>query len=169
MVLRNNAFGNRSQPVLCPRQEARPMSLERLVTDQSLLRMDALIGGRWVGKAQRFAVNNPATGDMLAEVALGASFVEWVGERHLAPAVIAAANAAEYGLASYCYARDVGLFQRVAEQLKYGMVETNASIISTEHVPFGGVKQSGCGREGSSHGLDELQELKYLRLDDVAR
>ncbi|MDR2326267.1 MAG: NAD-dependent succinate-semialdehyde dehydrogenase [Acidovorax sp.] len=80
---------------------------------------------------------------------------------------IAAANATEFGLASYFYSRDMGRIFRVGEALEYGMVGVNAGVIATEHVPFGGVKQSGLGREGSSHGLDEYLEIKYLCLGDV--
>lgn len=80
-----------------------------------------------------------------------------------------AANATEFGLASYFYSRDVGRIFRVAEALEYGMVGINVGIIATEHVPFGGVKQSGLGREGSHHGIDEYVEIKYLCLGDVLR
>ncbi|MBV8250310.1 MAG: NAD-dependent succinate-semialdehyde dehydrogenase [Comamonas sp.] len=82
---------------------------------------------------------------------------------------IAAANATEFGLASYFYSRDMGRIFRVGEALEYGMVGVNAGVIATEHVPFGGVKQSGLGREGSRHGLDEYLEIKYLCLGDVLR
>lgn len=82
---------------------------------------------------------------------------------------IDAANATEFGLASYFYSRDVGRIFRVGEALEYGMVGVNAGVIATEHVPFGGVKQSGLGREGSRHGLDEYLEIKYLCLGDVLR
>ncbi len=82
---------------------------------------------------------------------------------------IAAANATEFGLASYFYSRDVGRIFRVGEALEYGMVGINVGIIATEHVPFGGVKQSGLGREGSHHGMDEYVELKYLCLGDVLK
>ncbi|MFY8104884.1 MAG: NAD-dependent succinate-semialdehyde dehydrogenase [Ramlibacter sp.] len=82
---------------------------------------------------------------------------------------IDAANNTEFGLASYFYSRDVGRIFRVAEALEYGMVGINAGIIATEHVPFGGVKQSGLGREGSAHGMDEYLELKYLCLGDVLK
>jgi succinate-semialdehyde dehydrogenase/glutarate-semialdehyde dehydrogenase len=82
---------------------------------------------------------------------------------------IDAANNTEFGLASYFYSRDIGRIYRVAEALEYGMVGINAGVIATEHVPFGGVKQSGLGREGSSHGMDEYTELKYLCLGDVLR
>ena len=72
------------------------------------------------------------------------------------------ANDTEFGLASYLYARDVGRIWRVAEALEYGMVGVNEGLISTEVAPFGGVKQSGLGREGSRYGIDEYVELKYL-------
>ncbi|MBU6502547.1 MAG: NAD-dependent succinate-semialdehyde dehydrogenase [Burkholderiales bacterium] len=82
---------------------------------------------------------------------------------------IDAANRTEFGLASYFYSRDVGRIFRVAEALEYGMVGINAGAISTEHVPFGGVKQSGLGREGSSHGMEEYVEMKYLCLGDILK
>ncbi|PWW43643.1 NAD-dependent succinate-semialdehyde dehydrogenase [Melaminivora alkalimesophila] len=77
---------------------------------------------------------------------------------------IAAANATEFGLASYFYARDMARIIRVSEALEAGMVGVNVGLISSEQVPFGGVKQSGLGREGSSHGIEEYVELKYLCL-----
>ena len=82
---------------------------------------------------------------------------------------IEAANATEFGLASYFYSRDVGRIFRVSEALEYGMVGINVGILATEHVPFGGVKQSGLGREGSHHGIDEYVEIKYLCVGDVLR
>jgi succinate-semialdehyde dehydrogenase / glutarate-semialdehyde dehydrogenase len=72
------------------------------------------------------------------------------------------ANDTEFGLASYFYGRDIGRIWRVAEGLESGMVGINTGIISTEVAPFGGVKQSGLGREGSHYGMDEFLELKYL-------
>ncbi len=77
---------------------------------------------------------------------------------------IAMANDTEFGLASYFYSRDIGRIFRVGEALEYGMVGINAGIISSEVAPFGGVKQSGLGREGSHHGIDDYVELKYLCL-----
>ncbi|MEK4034182.1 NAD-dependent succinate-semialdehyde dehydrogenase [Methylocystis sp. IM3] len=74
------------------------------------------------------------------------------------------ANATPYGLAAYFYSRDVGRIFRVAERLEFGMVGVNESLISTEVAPFGGVKQSGLGREGSRYGLDDYLELKYVCL-----
>ncbi len=78
-----------------------------------------------------------------------------------------AANNTEFGLASYFYSRDIGRIYRVAEALEYGMVGINVGILATEHVPFGGVKQSGLGREGSHHGMDDYVEIKYLCLGDI--
>ena len=80
---------------------------------------------------------------------------------------IAAANNTEFGLASYFYSRDVGRIFRVSEALEYGMVGINVGILATEHVPFGGVKQSGLGREGSHHGMDDYVEIKYLCVGDI--
>ncbi|WP_407668967.1 NAD-dependent succinate-semialdehyde dehydrogenase [Paraburkholderia mimosarum] len=76
--------------------------------------------------------------------------------------VIGLANDTEFGLASYFYSRDLGRVWRVAEALEYGMVGINTGLISNEVAPFGGVKQSGLGREGSKYGIDEYVELKYL-------
>ncbi|MEX0280451.1 MAG: NAD-dependent succinate-semialdehyde dehydrogenase [Arenibacterium sp.] len=76
--------------------------------------------------------------------------------------VIEMANDTIFGLASYFYARDLSRVYKVAEALEYGMVGINTGIISTEVAPFGGVKQSGLGREGSHHGIDEYLEMKYL-------
>ncbi len=77
------------------------------------------------------------------------------------------ANATEFGLAAYFYARDIGRIFRVAEGLEYGMVGINEGIISTEVAPFGGVKSSGLGREGSKYGIEEYLEVKYLALGGV--
>ncbi len=82
---------------------------------------------------------------------------------------IAAANATEFGLASYFYSRDVGRIFRVSEALEYGMVGINVGILATEHVPFGGVKQSGLGREGSHYGMDDYVEVKYLCMGDILK
>ena len=77
---------------------------------------------------------------------------------------IAMANATEFGLAAYFYSRDIARCFRVAEALEYGIVGVNAGIISNEVAPFGGVKQSGIGREGSKYGIEEYLEIKYLCL-----
>jgi succinate-semialdehyde dehydrogenase/glutarate-semialdehyde dehydrogenase len=81
--------------------------------------------------------------------------------------VLAAANATEFGLASYFYSRDVGRIFRVGEALEYGMVGVNTGLISVAEVPFGGVKQSGLGREGSHQGIEDYVEVKYLCLGDL--
>lgn len=72
------------------------------------------------------------------------------------------ANDTEFGLASYFFSRDIGRIWRVSEALEYGMVGINTGIMSTEVAPFGGMKESGIGREGSKYGLDEYLEVKYL-------
>ena len=78
--------------------------------------------------------------------------------------VIRLANDTIFGLASYFYARDIGRITRVQEALEYGMVGVNTGLISTEVAPFGGVKQSGLGREGSHHGMEDYLEMKYICL-----
>jgi succinate-semialdehyde dehydrogenase/glutarate-semialdehyde dehydrogenase len=79
------------------------------------------------------------------------------------------ANATEFGLASYFYSRDIGRIFRVGEALEYGMVGVNTGLISTAEVPFGGVKQSGLGREGAHQGMDDYVEIKYLCLGDILK
>lgn len=78
--------------------------------------------------------------------------------------VLGYANDTEFGLASYFYARDIGTITRVSEGLEYGMVGVNTGILSNEAAPFGGVKQSGLGREGSKYGMDDYVEIKYVLL-----
>ena len=79
------------------------------------------------------------------------------------------ANATEFGLASYFYSRDIGRVFRVGEALEYGMVGINTGQISTAEVPFGGVKQSGLGREGARQGIEDYVEIKYLCLGDILK
>lgn len=81
--------------------------------------------------------------------------------------VIAMANDTEFGLASYMYARDLGRVFRVSEALEYGMVGINTGLISNEVAPFGGIKSSGLGREGSKYGIEDYLEIKYLCLGGV--
>lgn len=81
--------------------------------------------------------------------------------------VLRLANDTEFGLAAYFYSRDIGRVMRVAERLESGMVGVNTGLISTAEAPFGGVKQSGLGREGSKYGLDEFQEIKYICLAGI--
>ena len=78
--------------------------------------------------------------------------------------MIAIANATEFGLAAYFFGRDIGRVWRVAEALEYGIVGVNTGVITSEAAPFGGVKESGLGREGSKYGLEEFLEIKYICL-----
>jgi len=81
--------------------------------------------------------------------------------------VVAMANDTEFGLASYFYARDLGRVWRVAERLEYGMVGVNTGLISNEVAPFGGVKQSGVGREGSHYGIEDYLVVKYINMAGI--
>jgi len=81
--------------------------------------------------------------------------------------VVELANRTEYGLAAYFYSRDIGRIWRVAEALEYGMVGVNTGLMVTEVAPFGGVKQSGLGREGSKYGIDEFVEVKYICMGGI--
>ncbi|MEL0259113.1 MAG: aldehyde dehydrogenase family protein, partial [Halieaceae bacterium] len=82
---------------------------------------------------------------------------------------ISLANDTEFGLASYFYTRDIGRVWRVSEALDYGMVGVNEGIISNEMAPFGGVKASGSGREGSKYGIDDYLEIKYILMGGLDR
>lgn len=86
---------------------------------------------------------------------------------HTEEEVIYLANDTEYGLAAYFYGRDIGRVWRVAEALEFGLVGVNASMIASESTPFGGVKQSGIGREGSKYGLEEFLEIKYVCMGGI--
>ena len=81
---------------------------------------------------------------------------------------ITLANDTEFGLASYFYTRDIGRVWRVSEALDYGIVGVNEGIISNEMAPFGGVKESGSGREGSKYGIDDYLEIKYVLMGGLA-
>ncbi len=83
--------------------------------------------------------------------------------------VVAMANDTPFGLAAYFYTKDLGRAFRVAEELEYGMVGINAAILGTEVAPFGGVKESGLGREGSLHGIEEFVEIKYMLMGGLGR
>ena len=82
--------------------------------------------------------------------------------------VVALANDTEFGLAGYFYANDLGRVWRVAEAIETGMVGVNTGLISTEVAPFGGVKQSGLGREGSKYGMDDFLHIKYVCLGGIS-
>ena len=80
---------------------------------------------------------------------------------------IAIANASPYGLAGYFYTRDLGRAFRLAEKLKFGQIGVNESVLTTEVAPFGGVKDSGFGREGSKYGLDDYLDVKYVCIGGI--
>ena len=144
--------------------------VQRHVEDAQKKGGKVVVGGsRLQGQFFQPTVIAEATGDMLCakEETFGplAPIFRFKTEQE----AVQAANNTEFGLASYFYSRDVGRIFRVSEALEYGMVGINVGIIATEHVPFGGVKQSGLGREGSHHGMDEYLEIKYLCLGDVMK
>ena len=80
---------------------------------------------------------------------------------------ISLSNRTEFGLAAYFYGRDIGRVWRVAEALEFGIIGVNTGLISTEVAPFGGMKESGIGREGSKYGLEEFLEVKYLCMGGI--
>jgi succinate-semialdehyde dehydrogenase/glutarate-semialdehyde dehydrogenase len=151
-------------------EEAALKKVERHVQDALALGARLLVGGkRLTGQFFEPTVIADATADMLCakEETFGpfAPVFKFQTEQE----AIDAANHTEFGLASYFYSRDIGRIYRVAEALEYGMVGINVGILATEHVPFGGVKQSGLGREGSHFGMDDYVEVKYLCIGDIAK
>jgi succinate-semialdehyde dehydrogenase/glutarate-semialdehyde dehydrogenase len=144
--------------------------VERHVADATAKGATVLTGGKRIG--ERFyepTVLANATSDMLCAREETFGPVAPVFRFKTEADAIAAANATEFGLASYFYSRDIGRIFRVGEALEYGMVGVNTGLISTAEVPFGGVKQSGLGREGSHHGIDDYVEIKYLCLGDILK
>ncbi len=144
--------------------------VERHVADALAKGAKVVVGGGRIGA--RFytpTVLSDVTADMLCAKEETFGPVAPVFRFKTEAEAIAMANATEFGLASYFYSRDVGRIFRVAEALEYGMVGINTGLISTAEVPFGGVKQSGFGREGSHHGIDDYVEIKYLCLGDVLK
>jgi len=151
-------------------EEAALEKVQRHVEDAVARGARVLVGGkRLPGQFFEPTVVADATADMLCakEETFGpfAPVFRFKTEQE----AVDAANNTEFGLASYFYSRDVGRIFRVSEALEYGMVGINVGIIATEHVPFGGVKQSGLGREGSHHGIDDYVELKYLCIGDILK
>ena len=151
-------------------EEAALQKVQRHVDDAVAKGARLLVGGkRLAGQFFEPTVVADATPDMLCarEETFGpfAPVFRFQTEQE----AIAAANDTEFGLASYFYSRDIGRIYRVGEALEYGMVGVNVGILATEHVPFGGVKQSGLGREGSHFGMDDYVEIKYLCVGDILR
>jgi succinate-semialdehyde dehydrogenase/glutarate-semialdehyde dehydrogenase len=148
--------------------EAAIAKVERHVADAVAKGAKVLTGGQRTG--ERFyapTVLADATGDMLCASEETFGPVAPVFRFATDEDVIAQANATEFGLAGYFYSRDIGRIFRVVEALECGMVGVNTGSISTAEAPFGGVKQSGLGREGSHHGINEYIELKYVCLGDI--
>ncbi|MGM9428299.1 NAD-dependent succinate-semialdehyde dehydrogenase [Hydrogenophaga sp. MI9] len=151
-------------------EEAALQKVERHVADAQAKGGRVLVGGkRLEGQFFEPTVVADATADMLCarEETFGpfAPVFKFKTEQE----AIDAANNTEFGLASYFYSRDIGRITRVSEALEYGMVGVNVGILATEHVPFGGVKQSGLGREGSHYGMDDYVEVKYVCVGDVLK
>ncbi|MDO9147506.1 MAG: NAD-dependent succinate-semialdehyde dehydrogenase [Hydrogenophaga sp.] len=151
-------------------EEAALVKVQRHVDDAVAKGARVVAGGkRLAGQFFEPTVVADATADMLCakEETFGpfAPIFKFETEQE----AVDAANNTEFGLASYFYSRDIGRIYRVAEALEYGMVGINVGILATEHVPFGGVKQSGLGREGSHHGMDDYVEIKYLCLGGILK
>ncbi|MBX3606867.1 MAG: NAD-dependent succinate-semialdehyde dehydrogenase [Piscinibacter sp.] len=144
--------------------------VERHVADAVSKGAKVVVGGTRIG--ERFytpTVLADVTGEMLCAREETFGPVAPVFRFKTEAEAIEMANATEFGLASYFYSRDIGRIFRVGEALEYGMVGINTGLISTAEVPFGGVKQSGLGREGSHHGIDDYVEIKYLCLGDILK
>jgi len=151
-------------------EDAAVQKVERHVQDAIAKGGKVLVGGKKLsGQFFEPTVISGATADMLCAKEETFGPFAPVFRFHKDQEAIDAANNTEFGLASYFYSRDVGRIFRVSEALEYGMVGINVGVIATEHVPFGGVKQSGLGREGSSHGMDEYLEMKYLCIGDISK
>ncbi len=151
-------------------EEAALVKVQRHVEDAVAKGGRVLVGGkRMAGQFFEPTLVADATPDMLCatEETFGpfAPIFKFATEQE----AIDAANNTEFGLASYFYSRDIGRIYRVGEALEYGMVGINVGILATEHVPFGGVKQSGLGREGSHFGMDDYVEVKYLCIGDILK
>ena len=153
-----------------------------MIDDQAIVKVEAhvadalakgarlLVGGSKVG--ERFytpTVLADVTSDMLCAKEETFGPVAPVFKFDTEAEVVALANDTEFGLASYFYSRDIGRVFRVGEALEYGMVGINTGLISVAEVPFGGVKQSGLGREGAHQGMDDYVEVKYLCLGDILK
>ncbi|HEU4458127.1 MAG TPA: NAD-dependent succinate-semialdehyde dehydrogenase [Methylibium sp.] len=151
-------------------EDAAVEKVERHVADAVSKGAKLLVGGKRLhGRFFEPTVLADATSDMLCAREETFGPVAPVFRFKTEAEAVAAANATEFGLASYLYSRDIGRIFRVGEALEYGMVGVNTGLISTAEVPFGGVKQSGLGREGSHHGIDDYLEIKYLCLGDIQR
>ena len=159
--------GNNQGPLI---DDAAMAKVRQHVADAIEKGGNVLVGGKAHALGGRFfqpTVLADATQEMLCmrEETFGpvAPVVKFTDEKH----VVELANDTQYGLAAYFYSRDIGRIFRVAEALEYGMVGVNTGLISNEVAPFGGVKQSGLGREGSIYGMDDFLEMKYVCLGGI--
>jgi len=136
----------------------------------SMIHSHSFVDGQWVTaqSGRTFDVTNPATGESLA-VVTDCGPDDAVTRFTTEEEAVQLANDTPFGLASYFYSHNHARIWRVAEALEYGMVGINEGIISTEVAPFGGVKESGLGREGSHYGIDDYLELKYLCMGGLDR
>jgi succinate-semialdehyde dehydrogenase/glutarate-semialdehyde dehydrogenase len=144
--------------------------VERHVADAVDRGAELILGGERHERGQTFFQPSVLTG-VTASMAMSSEEtfgpVAGIARFTTEDEAITAANDTPYGLAAYFYSRDVGRITRVSEALEYGIVGINTGFISTEVAPFGGMKESGIGREGSKYGIDEWLELKYLALGGV--
>jgi succinate-semialdehyde dehydrogenase/glutarate-semialdehyde dehydrogenase len=139
--------------------------VERHIADALAKGAKLLVGGKRHARGGRFfepTVLAGATADML--VAREETFgpVAPLFRFKTDDEAVRMANDTEFGLAAYFYSRDIGRVWRVSEALEYGLIGVNAGVIATAEVPFGGMKESGIGREGSKYGLEEFMEIKYV-------
>jgi succinate-semialdehyde dehydrogenase / glutarate-semialdehyde dehydrogenase len=149
-------------PLITPEALAK---VEELVADAIAKGARALLGGARHSLGGNFyeptvLIDVPSDARLLGEEVFGpvAPLIRFETEEE----AIELANAGEYGLASYFYARDLGRVFRVVRTIEAGIVGVNEGIISTAAAPFGGIKQSGIGREGSHYGIEEYLEIKYV-------
>jgi succinate-semialdehyde dehydrogenase/glutarate-semialdehyde dehydrogenase len=142
--------------------------VERHVADAAARGAEVVVGGERI-EGQFFQpsvlVGVPADAAMSCEETFGP--VAGIAPFSTEDEAIRVANGTPYGLSAYFYSQGLGRVTRVAEALEYGIVGINTGLISTEVAPFGGVKESGMGREGSSYGIDEWLELKYWAIGGI--
>jgi succinate-semialdehyde dehydrogenase / glutarate-semialdehyde dehydrogenase len=143
--------------------------VQRHVTDAVDRGAEVLVGGERIeGQFFRPSVLVDVTPEMAMSCEETFGPVAGIARFSSEEEAIRIANDTPYGLAAYFYSQGLGRVHRVAEHLEYGILGINTGLISTEVAPFGGVKESGMGREGSSYGIDEWLELKYWAIGGIA-
>jgi succinate-semialdehyde dehydrogenase/glutarate-semialdehyde dehydrogenase len=142
--------------------------VERHVVDAVERGAEVLVGGERIeGQFFQPSVLVGVTADMAMSCEETFGPVAGIARFETEDEAVRIANDTPYGLAAYFYSQGLGRVNRVAEALEYGIVGVNTGLISTEVAPFGGVKESGIGREGSSYGIDEWLELKYWAIGGI--